>query len=215
MRGGGSRDDFDLFLMRVDGSTAPQLLHRHTFGLWEGEISRDGQWLVFRSDEEGTNGNIRVRRIAGDTALMPLVADEFTSTQIALSPDGRWLAYTSDATGRREIYITPFPAGGSTRLVSRDGGTEPRWARSGRELFYKSGNRLMAVDVATGPALGLGVPQPLFSVSGYQSARNRQQYDVAPGDQRFLMIRNAGGDGPVTAIHVENWLTELREKLKQ
>ena len=215
MRGGGSRDDFDLLLMRVDGSAAPQLLHRHTFGLWEGEISEDGQWLVFRSDEEGTNGNIRVRRIAGDTALRPLVVDEFTSTQVALSPESRWLAYTSDATGRREIYITPFPGGGSTRLVSRDGGTEPRWARSGRELFYKSGDRLMAVDVAPGPALGLGVPRPLFSVSGYQSARNRQQYDVAPGDQRFLMIRNAGGDGPVTAIYVENWLTELREKLKQ
>ena len=211
-RGGGSQDDFELFLAPVDGSAPAQLLQEHPFGLWEAELSRDGEWLVLRSDEREGDGNLRARRLTGDTALLPLVVDPHTTTQAALSPDGRWLAHASSATGRSEIYITPFPAGGSTRLVSRDGGTEPRWARSGRELFYKSGNQLMAVPVTPGPALEIGVPKPLFSVAGYTGARNRQQYDVAPGDQRFLMIRQDRSGERSEAIYVENWFAELQAK---
>jgi len=55
-----------------------------------------------------------------------------------------------------------------------DGGTEPRWAHSGRELFFKSGNQLMAVPITPGTAFVAGIPHTLFSLSGYRSARNRQ-----------------------------------------
>ena len=34
-------------------------LLRHTYGLWEAELSRDGQWLVVRSDEPGTVEHVR------------------------------------------------------------------------------------------------------------------------------------------------------------
>jgi Tol biopolymer transport system component len=128
LRGGSSQDDFDLYLAPVDGSAPAQLLQRHPFGLWEAELSRDGEWLVLRSDEAGGDANIRARRLSGDTTLVPLLVDSYTATQAALSPDSRWLAYVSNATGQPEIYVTPFPGAGSTRLVSRDGGTEPRWA---------------------------------------------------------------------------------------
>jgi serine/threonine-protein kinase len=214
-RGGGSQDDFDLYLAPVDGSAPAQLLQRHGFGLWEVELSRDGEWLVLRADEHEGDANIRARRLRGDTTLVPLVVDPHTTTQAALSPDGRWLAHVSNATGQREVYVTPFPGGGSPRLVSRDGGTEPRWAHSGRELFYKSGNYLMVVPVTPGPALATGVPRPLFPVTGYHAARNRQEYDVAPDDQRFLMIRLGGAGERAEAIHVENWFAELRAKAKQ
>jgi Tol biopolymer transport system component/tRNA A-37 threonylcarbamoyl transferase component Bud32 len=212
-RGGSRQDDFDLYLAPVDGSARPQLLHHHGFGLWEAELSRDGAWLVLRSDEAGGDGNVHARRLSGDTALVPLLADKYTTVQVALSPDGRWLAYASNATGRTEIYVMPFPGAGSTRLVSRDGGTEPRWAHSGRELFYKSGSHLVAVSVTPGPTLGIGVPRPLFPLHGYRGARNRQQYDVALGDQRFLMIRVLGSDDRAEAVLVENWFTELRAKV--
>jgi serine/threonine-protein kinase len=214
-RGGRSQDDFDLYLAPVDGSAPAELLHRHPFGLWEVELSRDGEWMVLRADEYDGDANLRVRRVRGDTTLGPLVVDPYTTTQATLSPDGRWLAFVSNATGEREVYVTPFPGGGSTRLVSRDGGTEPRWAHSGRELFYKSRNQLMVVPVTPGPALTTGVPRPLFSVAGYHAARNRQEYDVAPDDQRFLMIQLGGSGARAEAIHVENWFAELRAKAKQ
>jgi Tol biopolymer transport system component len=212
--GGGTQDDFDLYMMPVDGSAMAELLLHHTFGLWEGEFSRDGRWLVVRSDEAEGTSNIRGRRLDGDTALVPLVVDRGTNSQIALSPDGRWIAYMGQTTGQPEIYVAPFPDITSTRLVSRDGGGEPRWAHSGRELFYTSGGRFMVVEVTPGPTLTLGSPRELFSMERYRTARNRQQYDVAPDDQHFVMIRDQPRDaGPV--IYVENWFPELLAMVKR
>jgi len=214
LRGSDNRDETDIYRMPVDGSAAPTLLFRHLFGVWEAELSRDGQWLIFRSDEASARTAIRARRLVGDTATIPLVTTNSSSMQAALSPDGRWLAYASEPTGQREIYLTPFPEGGATRLVSRDGGGEPRWAHSGRELFYKSGDQLMSVEVTPGATLTLGSPQPLFSIAGYRGARNRQQYDVSPDDQRFLMIKSLDDGTSAQAVYVENWFTELKAKLQ-
>ena len=213
IRGGGSQDAFDIYRMPVDGSAPPELLLHHAFGLWEAELSRDGQWLVVRSDEPVTSSNLRGRRLSGDTALVPLVVDKYISMQAALSPDGRWLAYTSDATGRFEVYVAPFPSMSSTRLVSTGGGNEPRWSHSGKELFYKGGGRMMAVDVAPGSAFTPGTPHALFPLSGYRSARNRPQYDVSPDDRRFLMIREFNDDSGEELVYVENWFSELRSKV--
>jgi len=209
---GSSMDELDVYRMSVDGSAPPERVVHHAFGLWEAEVSRDGQWLLFRSDEVGGIGHIYGRRLTGDTALVPLLVKETQSNQAALSPDGRWLAYTSITEGGREVYVAPFPSMATSRLISRGGGSEPRWAHSGRELFYKSGDQLMVVPVVPGPTLTLGVPRALFTVSGYASARNRQQYDVAPDDRRFLMIkepeRTAG-----EVVYVENWFPELKAKV--
>ena len=136
------------------------------------------------------------------------------ATQLALSPDGRWLAYTSEVSGRYEVFVMPFPGGGWTRPLSRGDGSEPRWARSGRELFFKSGDRLMAVEVAPGSTFGTGNPRPLFSVAKYRSAKNRPQYDVTPDGRRFLMIRDVTNDTPAQTIYVENWFAELLAKVK-
>ena len=212
-RGGGSQDAYDVYRQRVDGGAPAALQLRHTYGLWEAEYSRDGQWLIVRSDEQEGSSNIYARRLTGDTALLPLVIDKSVSMQAALSPDGRWLAYVSDPTGVRELYVAPFPGMSSSRLVSTGGGTEPRWAHSGRELFYRSGGKLMAVAVGPGAVFAPGIPQILFPLTGYRAARNRQQYDVAPDDRRFLMIKESGNAGE-ELVYVENWFTELRAKVK-
>jgi serine/threonine-protein kinase len=207
-------DDQDVYRMPIDGSAPAELLDHHIYGLWEAELSRDEQWLVMRSDEAGSDANIRARRLRGDTALFPVVVDRNISTMFSLSPDGHWLAYGSDVTGRREVYVTPFPGATSTNLVSRDGGSEPRWSHSGRQLFFKSGNQLMVVDVTPGATFAAGSPRPLFSVSGYRSARNRQQYDVAPDDRHFVMIRESTGDARSNVVYVENWFEELKARVK-
>src|SRR4029453_2453014 len=66
-----------------------------------------------------------------------------------ISHDGRWIAYTADdpATHRGEVYVPPFPAGQPEGKVSTSGGALPVWARSGRELFYRQRNGIMAVPV--------------------------------------------------------------------
>ena len=110
-RGSDNRDETDIYRMPIDGSATPTLLFHHRYGLWEAELSRDGQWLIFRSDEEAAQTAIRARRLVGDTATVPLVTTNTSSMQAALSPDGHWLAYASEPTGQREVYLTPFPEG--------------------------------------------------------------------------------------------------------
>lgn len=132
-----------------------------------------------------------------------------------LSPNGRWLAYTAEVQGVREVFVTSVPNGKIRRLVSRAGGSEPRWARSGRELFFEGAGRMMVAAVGAGPALDIGEPQALFPLTGYRRARNRPQYDVALGDQRFLMIKDPPVPPVPTIISVEHWFPELLAKLKQ
>jgi serine/threonine-protein kinase len=206
-----SGSDMVIKRMPLDGSAAPELLQRHTFRLWEAELSRDGRWLLTRSDETGVMA-IRARRLDTDTMLRPILV-EGLNVQPALSPDGRWLAHVSMIDGQPDIFVTPFPGGGPSRRVSRDGGGEPRWARNGRELFFKSNGTLMSVAVTSGATLALGTPRPLFSVAPYRGARNHPQYDVAPDGRRFLMIREPPVDPRGSTIYVENWFTELKERL--
>lgn len=215
VRGVGNQDDYDIYQAPVDGSAPPRLLQHYDYGLWEAEFSRDGQWLVLRSDDAGATSHIRARRLRGDTTLIPLVVEQFASSQAALSPDGRWLAYTADPTGRREIYVTPFPSATTTQIVSRNGGIEPRWAHSGRELFFKGPAEFMAVEIKPGPTFVAGTPQALFPLAGYRSARNRQQYDVAPDDRHFVMIWEPDASLPGDLVYVQNWFPELQAKLKR
>ena len=43
-----------------------------------------------------------------------------------------------------------FPGPGAKIQVSNDGGTDPVWRRDGRELFYRNGDRMMAVTISPG-----------------------------------------------------------------
>ena len=207
------QNDVAVYQVEADGGAPPVLLQKYQFGIWEAEVSHDAQWLVLRLDEEGANSNFRIRHLTGDTTVKPLLVDPAFTLSMALSPDSRWLAYTSnESAGVYEVYVAALPDLRSKRLISSGGGTEPRWSRDGRELYFVSGDRLMATAVTPGPSLQVGNPRPLFSVEGYRRARNHPQYDVAP-DGRFVMIREA----PVApgAMYAEHWFPELLAKVKR
>jgi serine/threonine-protein kinase len=210
------RDPNDVSVYRVpsDAGVAATQIFKDRFGVYEAEISPDTQWLVVRIDEDVGSGNIYARRLHGDTARQTLVANPSADMQIVISPTGKWLAYTIEERGAREVYIASFPDMKIKRQVSRGGGTEPRWARSGREIFFESRGQLMVAAVAAGAALEVGEPRVLFSLAGYRRARNRPQYDVAPGDQRFLMIKEPPAPPVPTIVYVEHWFAELLAKVK-
>ena len=82
-----------------------------------------------------------------DKKLQPLLTSTFREADPAISPDGRWLAYTSNESGRQEVYVRPYPAGAGRWQVSDNGGGYPRWARNGRELFYRVDDGIMAATI--------------------------------------------------------------------
>jgi eukaryotic-like serine/threonine-protein kinase len=122
------------------------------------------------------------------------------------SRDGRYLAYVSNESGHNEIYARAFPGPGGKWQVSTAEGTEPRWSRDGRELFYRAGNALMVVPVGSSPG-SFGAPKKLFEAP-YADVGDVIDYDVGP-DGRFLFMKPVEASRELTLELVLNWPTEL------
>ncbi len=206
-------DNQDLYLRRADGTGQADLLLDEEQPIWQVTYSPDGEWLVYWVIAESRD--LYAVRVGVDSVPVPLVATEFDEFVPAVSPDGRWLAYVSNLSGQREVYVRPFPNTNDGKWqISTDGGQEPVWAHSGRELFYRGGQSLMSVEVLPGATFVTGERRVLFSTQGFRANRNHQQYDVTPDDQRFVMIRNLGAEEAVELIVVENLFEELKAKVE-
>ena len=199
-----------LFWKPADGSgVAEQLLASGRPGSW----SPDGRVLAFTdfSTGDSADADIWLLPIEGERTAQPFLNTPFNEGGPAFSPDGRWLAYVSDESGRYEVYVRPYPGPGSKFPISIEGGVAPVWARDGRELFYRNGDKMMSVTVEAGSEFRAGKPEVVFEerfeagVSWY-----RPNYDISPDGQRFVMIK-AGEEAPLTQINVVlNWFEELK-----
>jgi Tol biopolymer transport system component len=143
-----------------------------------------------------------------------------------VSPDGRWLLYFSDESGVQQVYVQPVGAERPRWQVSTDRGTQPRWSRDGRRIYYvraaapnqpsstaPEGGRILVVDVteAVG-ALRFGPPRAVYEGSPLLGAPERPVYDVHP-DGRLLVIRRETQDLPTDTSHVVvaiDWAASLR-----
>jgi serine/threonine-protein kinase len=112
-----------------------------------------------------------------------LLGTEFNEGEAQFSPDSRWIAYTSDASGRDEVYVRAFPEAKEDFVVSKGGGSSPRWQDNGRELYYiSSDGKVMTVEIAAGGLFQAGTPKPLFQApSGILPSWN-----VSADGTRFL-----------------------------
>jgi len=212
----------DLRSVPSDGIGGSTVLAQNPAGLFEGAVSPDGRWIVARTaGGVGRQGRDIVGYRVGDTTMVPLIANpSVDESAFVLSPDGRWIAYESDETGRREIYVRPFPNTESGKWqASTTGGMAPLWARSGRELYFVDAARHMtAVTFTPGTPPRFGDRHALFPLTpdDYLDANTYYTpFDVA-ADGRFLMARRVRPEaGAAPLIVVENWFAELRQKLAQ
>lgn len=114
------------------------------------------------------------------------------------------------------IYVQPYPGPGAKWQISTDIGTEPLWNRNGRELFYRSGNKMMAVQVETQPSFSASKPTMLFEreYAASQFPATGIAYDVSSDGQRFLMVKEVEQSSAATQINVVlNWFTELKQRV--
>ena len=195
------------YVKRSDGSAQAEPLRTGaTDPINEASWSRDGRWLVYRTQVR----DLFARRLGADTGTVPLLQTPFEEIEPTLSPDGRWLAYTSNESGRWEVYVRPFPNTQTAKWqVSTNGGGDPLWAHSGRELFYSSAsNFATAVQVIPGISFVTGKRAELFNVSNYGGGPT--SWALTPDDSRFVMIRAGAGGGQNSQLTVvENFLPEL------
>jgi eukaryotic-like serine/threonine-protein kinase len=120
---------------------------------------------------------------------------------LVLAP--RLVAYTSDESGRNEIYVQSYPSGANRIAVSSGGGSTPKWSGDGKELFYVTGDAVVAV--AMRPDGSFGAPHKLFDRSDYYL---KWGYDVSPDGKHFLMIRRDEGSVPRQLNVILNWSGE-------
>jgi eukaryotic-like serine/threonine-protein kinase len=102
---------------------------------------------------------------------------------------------------------------GRAKILDR--GIEPVWNRNGRELFYRSGNKMMAVGIITQPTFVAGKPKVLFEGQYQTNPTMNANYDVSADGQRFLMLKpTSAQDSAPTQINVVlNWFEELKQRV--
>jgi roadblock/LC7 domain-containing protein len=195
----------DLWWIAADGSGRPDSLLVANGNRSAGTVTPDGRAVVFQESSSDRNG-IRSMIFDSAPASRLVIAGRFGESAPALSPDGKWVAYQSDETGRMEVYVRPYPGPGARVSVSLQGGTEPVWAHSGRELFFRSGDSLMAAAVALSPSFAVTGRRRLFTGS-FVSGDTYREYDVAPDDRHFVML--SGGAGRSTLIGLQHAFDRL------
>jgi dipeptidyl aminopeptidase/acylaminoacyl peptidase len=185
--------------------TVEQLVKTNSPAYSAGSWSPDGKRLAYAEEDPQTGFDIWIYSL--DTrSRQPFLRTPFNEANPEFSPDGRFIAYESSEEGRQtDVYVRPYPAINPRKKISTNGGTEPRWGPNGRELFYRIGGKLMAVDIQTTPELVAGVPSELFE-GPYGG------YDVLPNGRSFVMVREMAADDPPTRINlVVNWFEELKQ----
>ena len=173
-------------------------------------FSPDGQLLAFAGRLDPVDISILRLRDRNTEAFLQ------TQSMIGgaqFSPDGHWLAYVSTESGRSEIYVQPYPGPGGKWQISTEGGTEAVWNPNGRELFYRTGSKMMAVDVMTQPAFSPGKPKVLFESPYRRSPSIQPNYSVSPDGQRFLMLKPAEVQAATQINVVLNWIEDVKKKV--
>ena len=216
----GRTGDRTIYIKRTDGSGEPaEIVQNPEFRQYLTDWSPDERTLLFFRHREGATEQdlwYLERKEDGNYEEVPLLQTSANESTAKFSPDGRFVAYRSDRTGQDEVFVCTFPECRNQQRVSVNGGSQPRWRKDGKELFYVEGDSLMAVRVSTDPTLSLGSPQKLFSSEGLVLERSHLlTYDVTPDGERFVLAEPAveGAEVPEPTIRVvQNWFAEFRDR---
>lgn len=177
--------------------------------------SPDGKSLMYFNGLRAsprTQQDLWVFPVGGTHTPKAFIQTDASEGYAQFSPDGGRLAYGSEESGRREIYLTPFPGPGERTRVSSAGGGYPRWRGDGKELFYLSpGNEVVAVDI---DGLVVRAVRPLFGTRP-RSPDDRglatgYGYDVSKDGQRFLINVPVGQATPAPITLLVNWTAALK-----
>jgi serine/threonine protein kinase len=171
--------------------------------------SSDGRLILYGIYSSQTSWDIGV--VAADGSAPPelVIHSQHGERSGRFSPDVKWISYDSTESGRREVWIQPYPATGDRWQVSTTGGAAPRWRNDGKELYYTSGDgMLMAAPIELGRAPAIGTARPLFQTLRLEGAAVTPSRD----GQRFLMSMPPSGLD-VTPITVRlNWRAAIEQR---
>jgi Tol biopolymer transport system component len=175
-------------------------------------ISPNGEELAFLRQTEDMSGDVYVVSLRGNSQPHAVVSSPAYEGGPQFSPDGRWLAYVSNKSeGRNQVYVRRYPALDKEVPVSTRGGSQPVWNPKGGELFYRDGNKVMAVEVSTKPNFSIIRTTQLFDQPYVFYSTTLSTYDVRQDGERFVMLKDQSGSGRLNLVL--NWLDELKQQV--
>jgi Tol biopolymer transport system component len=202
---------FDLYEKDAAGTSEERLLLKDEHVKYAGDWSRDGRYLLYWSQGNETGWDIGVLPMQGEAKPHLIFSTRFNELRPSLSPDGRYLAYQSDESGGNQVYVVNFPEPTGKWQVSTNGGREPMWSATGREIFYLSeeDRSLMTVSVNAGASFSAGTPEKLFTPR-VNPIPMRGHYRPTADGQRFLFLSPLGRDSITPMTVVLNWTEALK-----
>ena len=186
-----------IFQARVDGASQPQTLTQGKAIMFPWSFTPDGKRLAYYQLVGNTQiWTVRLEDLGGQLkAGKPelFLKSGFNDAAPSFSPDGRWLSYSSDESGKNEVYVRTFPPPSSTQggkwQISNNGGTVPRWSRTGHELMYQSGDQILAVRYAvSGDTFVAEKPRVWIAKLGAAVIANVAAWDLAPDGKRVAVL---------------------------
>ena len=200
--------DWDIYSQPADGSAPAEPLLKRRFDQFPVSIAADGTILYAEIHPE-TARDLWTLAPDGKTTQVRVSNSNETAGQFRPGQEGapRWIAYSADESGRYEIYVQSYPQGTNKVAVSSGCGISPQWSRDGKQLFYVSGDALVAV--AVGPDGSIVAARRLFDRSAYQFRFNMNGWDIAPDGNRFLMVHRDPGSVPRQLNVIMNWFADL------
>jgi len=202
----------DLYQKASEGSSAEELLLADEHEKYVEAWSPDGRFLLYGVNYEGgSNGATGVWALPlfGDRKPFHFLESRFRELRSKFSPDSHWVAFQSNESGRYEVYVVSFPRPGAKYQVSTAGGREARWSHDGKEIFYLTGDKMMAAAVKSDAThFEIASVRPLFDIRIPPDPVG--VYDVSR-DGRFLITTPEQQSASDTLTLVVNWPALLRK----
>jgi dipeptidyl aminopeptidase/acylaminoacyl peptidase len=177
----------ELYLASADGSGTEETLLSDEDGVWPVSWSPDGRFILIVKNSDGTGNDIWVLPLFGDRRASPIFRTQYAENWASFSPNGKWIAFSSTFSGAPVVYISPFPTNGQVLRVSDESGTQARWRRDGKEIFYLDPEKnLMAVPINDGgPDVDVGSARLLFKTNYPYPPYHA--FDAGTDGERFLV----------------------------
>jgi dipeptidyl aminopeptidase/acylaminoacyl peptidase len=207
----------ELYQRLANGSGRDEPLLPGEISLWPSQWSRDGRYIVYFEVRSKNNRDIWVLPTEGNRRPIPFLKTEADEFMGQLSPDSHWMAFTSEKSGRREVYVRPFPPGEGEWHISVAGGRAPRWTRDGTEMVFVDADENMTAVAVKGtfgakPSFEAGTPMKLFDANlAHAGLDTAFEYDVTADGNRFLIATAPRGAPAMQLTAVANWETALRK----
>ena len=217
--------NINLYWKRADGTGDAQRLTVSKDLQFPASWRSDGRTLAFvEFNSSGGTSWLMTLSLEGDEKSgwkpnepKPFVNTPFENGYPDFSPDGRWLAYTSTESGIHEVYVRPFPGPGGRWQISSGGGVLPKWAKNGRELFYRTrspDSRIMVVNYSvSGESFHADKPR-LWSPGQFTDLGVFLNFDVHPDGKRFAVLKAPGAEGQAEANNKVNFIFNFFDVLR-